>query len=183
MSLFPSELNGRELSRYLNVTHRSIHKAMRSLVDEGVVDFSLHGNSFGYKLNREKWIVKKMLLPLFKSEQFLLEGIIGRIRKEIDGSPLKKNMLSVVLFGSVHKKEDKSSSDFDRFVLIDHEENVSTVEDEFHKIGSIIAKIYGVILGPYLKSLALFKKDKALSVIKSIMASNRLIYGKDPTKV
>ncbi len=183
MCLYPSELNGRELSRHLHVTHRSVHKAMRSLVDEGVVDFISHGNSFGYKLNREKWITKKMLLPLFKSEKVFLEAIINKIREGIEGSPLKKNILSVVLFGSVHRKEDKSSSDFDIFVLIDQEQNVSSVEDEIQKIGSNITKIYGVTLGPYSKSLASFRKDKALSVIKSIMASNRLIYGKELTRV
>jgi len=183
MCLYPTELNGRELSRYLKVTHRSVHKAMRSLVDEGVADFTSHGNSIGYKLNREKWIAKKILLPLFKSEKALLESVTEKIRIGIEGSPLKKNILSVVLFGSVHRKEDKSSSDFDIFVLIDQEGNVNSVEDEIIKIGSNIAKIYGVILGPYLKSLASFKKDKGLSVIKSIMASNRLIYGKELTKI
>jgi predicted nucleotidyltransferase len=156
---------------------------MHSLVDEGVVDFTSHGNSFGYKLNREKWIAKKVLLPLFKSEKVFLETVIAKIKKEIEGSFLKKNILSVVLFGSVHRKEDKSSSDFDIFVLIDQEGNVSSVEDEIHKIGSNIAKTYGVLLGPYLKSLASFKKDKALSVIKSIMASNSLIYGKELAKI
>jgi predicted nucleotidyltransferase len=183
MCLYPRELNGSEISRYLKVTHRSVHKAMRSLVDEGVVDFDSHGNSIGYKLNREKWIVKKMLLPLFKSEKVFLETVIEKIRKEIEGSPFKKNILSVVLFGSVHKKEDKNSSDFDIFVLIDREENISSIEDEIIKIGTNISKIYGVTLGPYLKSLASFKKDKALSVIKSIMASNHLIYGKELARV
>ena len=183
MCLYPSELNGRELSRHLQVTHRSVHKAMRSLVDEGIVDFTSHGNSFGYQLNREKWIAKKMLLPLFKSEKAFLESIIEKIREEIEGLSLKKNILSIVLFGSVHRKEDKNSSDFDIFVLIDQEENVGSVEDEIYKIGSNIAKIYGVTLGPYLKSLAAFKKDKALSVIKSITASSRLIYVKELARV
>ena len=180
---YPTELNGRQLSQFLGITPKSIHKAMGSLVDEGVVNFTSHGNSFGYSINKEKWIVKKILLPLFKSEKVILETVIEKIRKEIEGSPLKKNILSVVLFGSVHRKEDKSSSDFDIFVLIDQEENVNSAEDEIIKIGSNIAKIYGVILGPYLKSLASFKKDKALSVIKSIMASNRLIYGKELAKI
>ena len=180
---YPTELNGRQLSQFLGITPKSIHKAMGSLVDEGVVNFTSHGNSFGYSINKEKWIVKKILLPLFKSEKVILETVIEKIRKEIEGSPLKKNILSVVLFGSVHRKEDKSSSDFDIFVLIDQEENVNSAEDEIIKIGSNIAKIYGVILGPYLKSLASFKKDKALSVIKSIMASNRLIYGKELARI
>jgi hypothetical protein len=39
MCLYPSELNGRELSRYLKVTHRSVHKAMRWL-DKAECSFS-----------------------------------------------------------------------------------------------------------------------------------------------
>jgi predicted nucleotidyltransferase len=182
MCLYPKELNGRELSRYLNVTHRSVHKAMRSLVDEGVVDFISHGNSFGYKLNREKWITKKMLLPLFKSEKVLLEAIMDKIRKEMEESTFRENILSVVLFGSVNRKEDKNSSDFDIFILVDKEDKVSTAEEEIQKVGGKLSKEYGIVLGPYVKSLASFRKDKSLSVIKSILSSNKLIYGKELTE-
>jgi len=155
---------------------------MRSLVDEGVVNFTPHGNSIGYKLNKEKWITKKILSPLFKNEKVFLDTIVEKIRKEIEASPLKTNILSVVLFGSVYRKEDNCSSDFDIFVLIDKEENVGSVEEEIHKISSNISKLYGVTLGPYWKSLASFKKDKSLSVIKSIKASHRLIYGQELVK-
>lgn len=55
---YPSELNGSELSRFLKITTRSIHKAMQSLVNEGVVDFTPRGNSYGYTLNKDKWFVK-----------------------------------------------------------------------------------------------------------------------------
>jgi len=182
MCLYPTELNGRELSRYLKVTHRSIYKAMRSLVDEGVVNFTPRGNSIGYILNKEKWISKNILIPLFRSEREFLETIVEKLKKEFEGSQFKNNILSVVLFGSVYRKEDNSSSDFDIFVLIDQEENVIPVEEEIAKISSKISKLYGVTLGPYWKSLSSFKKDKSLGVIKSIKAANRLIYGKELVK-
>jgi len=179
---YPSELNGSELSRFLKITTRSIHKAMQSLVNEGVVDFTPRGNSYGYTLNKDKWFVKKVLLPLFYNEKRFLDTIVENIKKEIESSPLGLNILSVVMFGSVYRKEDNCNSDFDIFLLIDKEENVSLVEDEIFKISSRISKLYGVTLGPYWKSLSSFKKDRSLGVIKSIKESHRLIYGQELSK-
>jgi len=179
---YPTELNGRQLSRFLKITPKSIHKAMSALVDEGVVNLTSHGNSFGYSINRKKWITKRLLLPLFQNEKTFLGTIIQRIKKEIESSALKKNILSVVLFGSVQKKEDTCHSDFDILVLVDKEDSVSIAEEEIEKVGTKLTKVYGVILGPYVKSLSSFKKDKSLNVIKSILSSNHLIYGQEISK-
>jgi len=176
---YPTELNGRQLSKFLGITPKSIHKAMGSLVDEGVVNFKSHGNSFGYSLNKEKWITKRLLLPLFQNEKTFLEEIIQKIKKGIELSVLKKSILSVVLFGSVQKKEDNSQSDFDILILVDKEDGVSAVEEEIEKVGTKLTKAYGVTLEPYVKSISSFKKDKSLNVIKSILSSHQLIYGQE----
>ncbi len=176
---YSTELNGRQLSRFLGITPKSIHKAMSALVDEGVINLKSYGNSFGYSINKEKWIAKRLLLPLFQNEKVFPEEIIQKIREEIESSVLKKSILSVVLFGSVQKKEDNSRSDFDIFVLVDKENGVNAVEEEIEKIGTKLTRVYGVTLGPYVKSLSSFKKDKSLNVIKSILSSNQLIYGQE----
>ncbi len=179
---YSTELNGRQLAKFLKITPKSIHKAMSALVYEGVVNLNSHGNSFGYSVNKEKWITSRLLLPLFANEKIFLETIIEQIKTQITASVFKKNILSVVLFGSVQKKEDKSRSDFDIFLLIDKESNVSAVEEEIEKIGTNLAKVYGIALEPYVKSLSSFKKDKSLDVIKSILSSYQLIYGQELTK-
>ena len=179
---YPTELNGRELSRFLKITPKSIHKAMGALVDEGVVNFKSHGNSFGYSINKEKWVAKRLLLPLFQNEKTFLETIIQNIKQEIELLPFKKSILSVVLFGSVQRKEDNCRSDFDILVLVDKEENVSMAEEEIGKAGSKLTKSYGITVEPYVKSLSSLKKDKSLSVIKSILSSNHLIYGQEISK-
>lgn len=179
---YPAELNGRQLSKYLKITPRSIHKAMSALVDEGVVNLNSYGNSFGYSINKEKWITKRLLLPLFQNERTFLETIIRILKAEIASSFLKKNILSVVLFGSVEKKEETNRSDFDIFVLVDKQNSVSKVEEEIEKVGTALLKVYGITLGPYVKSVSSFKKDKSLGVIKSILSSHQLIYGQELSK-
>ncbi len=179
---YPAELNGRQLSRFLKITPKSIHKAMNALVDEGVVHCNAHGNSFGYSLNKEKWITKRLLLSLFQNEKTFLETIIQKIKKEIELLVFKKSILSVVLFGSVQRQEDTCHSDFDILLLVDKEDNVSKAEEEIEKIGTKLTKVYGVTLGPYVKSLSSFKKDKSLDVIKSIVSSHYLIYGQEISK-
>ena len=174
---YPTELNGRQLSKFLRITPKSIHKAMSALVDEGVVNYVSHGNSFGYSINKDQWVTKRLLLPLFQNENLVLDEIADALSKEIKLSSLRKNILSVVLFGSVHKKDD-----FDIFVIVDKVASVFAVEEEIERIGSKFIKTYGVILGPYVKSVASFKKDKSLGVIKSIVSSYQLIYGKELTE-
>ncbi len=98
---YPSELNGRQLSRFLNITPKSIHKAMSALVDEGIIHLKSHGNSFGYSINKENWVNQKLLLPLFQNEKIFLDTLIHATKKEIERSKYRKNILSVVLFGSV----------------------------------------------------------------------------------
>ena len=80
---YPTELNGRQLSRFLGITPKSIHKAMSGLVDEGVVNLNSYGNSFGYSINKENWITRRLLLVLFHNEKTFLEEITQRIKKEI----------------------------------------------------------------------------------------------------
>ena len=179
LCLFPAELNGRQLSRLLNITPKSIHKAMSTLVNEGVIDLTPHGNSFGYSLSRKSWLVNRLLLPLFQSERVFLDILIQQIKKMVGASALKGKILSVVLFGSVQKKQDHGGSDLDLFVLVDKENNVAAVEEEIQKIGTSLMKEHGIGVGPYIKSLAEFKKDKSIKVIRSIVSSNRLIFGKE----
>jgi len=155
---------------------------MSALVDEGVVNVMSYGNSFGYSINREKWITKRLLLPLFQNEKIFIEEIIQEIKRAVEASPLKKNILSIVLFGSVQKKEDNNRSDFDLFILTDRQDRVPAIENAMEIVGSHLIKVYGVALGPYVKSLASFKKDRSLSVIKSILSSHQLIYGQELTK-
>lgn len=179
---YPTELNGRQLSQLLKITPRSIHKAMAFLVDEGVVNLNPHGNSFGYSLNKDKWVVKRLLLPLFRNEKIFLDEIIENINKEIAQLVSQKSILSVALFGSVHKKEDSSRSDFDLFILVDKEDHIPKVEEEMAQIGTKLLKAYGVVLGPYVKSFISFNKDKSLNVIKSILSSHQHVYGKELSK-
>ena len=179
---YPAELNGRQLSKFLKITPKSIHKAMSSLVDEGVINLNSHGNSLGYSIDKEKWIAKRLLLPLFQNEKKFLEEIIQEIKKEVETSFLKKNILSIALFGSVQKKEDTNCSDFDLLILIDKEDAVPTVEEKMETVGTKLTKVYGVTIGPYVKSVVSFKKDKSSSIIKSILSSHQLIYGQELKK-
>lgn len=179
---YPTELNGRQLSKYLKITPKSIHKAMSSLVDEGVVNCNSHGNSFGYSVNRDKWINRQLLIPLFRKERTLLDIISKSLRDELGSWPIRKSILSAVLFGSVQRKEDTGGSDFDLFILVDKDGLVPAVEEKIEKRGAFMAKAYGVVFGPYVKSLASFRRDKSLPVIKSILSANKLIYGRELTK-
>lgn len=175
---YPVELNGTQMSKTLKITTKAVHAAMCGLVNEGVVMLRPHGNSFEYSINKDNWVVKQLLVPLFANEKAFLEKLVEDIKTLIAKSTVRKNILSAVMFGSVHKKEDNSRSDLDIFVLVDAQSQVASVEDEMEKLGTTLLKSYGISLGPYVKSLNSFQKDRSLGVIRSILSSHHLIYGK-----
>ena len=177
---YPVELNGTQLSKLLKSTPRSVHKAMSALVNEGVVSLRPHGNSFEYSINKANWIVKQLLVPVFIDEKVFLEKLMKDIKTRIMNCAVRESILSVVLFGSVHRKEENSRSDLDIFVLVDGQDQVGPVEEEMEKIGTALLRSYGINLGPYVKSLRSFQRDQALGVIKSILSSHQLVYGKEP---
>ena len=52
----------------------------------------------------------------------------------------------------------------------------------FNLDSALMAKI-GMSIEPYIKTIGEFKKDKGLSVIKSILKSNLVIWGQSPEKI
>jgi predicted nucleotidyltransferase/biotin operon repressor len=171
--------NGRQIARELGGSPTTVHKALQELEGEGILSVNNIGKTHVYGLNRSNRILVDMLVPLFMKEDKILEGIIGAIKKEVETSKLKKNIISMGLFGSVKLRKDRPTSDIDIFVIVENPKDKTAVEELLDGIGVNMSKEYGNVLSPYINTVAEFKTKYAegLPVIRNIVKSHSVIYG------
>ncbi|KJJ83255.1 nucleotidyltransferase [Candidatus Omnitrophus magneticus] len=180
MVMSKAEWNGRQISRELGGSPTTIHKALQNLRDEGILSLNNIGNTYVYSLNLSNRILLDILIPLFEKESKLLSDIIVLIKKGITASKIRESILSAGIFGSVKTGRDHAGSDIDIFVIIETYKERIVIEELFESIGVNVTKEYGNVLSAYINTEKEFKSKyaKGLPVIKNIIKSHSIIYGK-----
>ncbi|MDP2904924.1 MAG: helix-turn-helix domain-containing protein [Candidatus Omnitrophota bacterium] len=176
-----AQWNGRQIAREVGVTPATAHKALQGLHREGVLLLQNAGKTHLYSLNSGNYVVSDLLRPLFNREDKVLSGIVSIIKKSIISSAIKNNIISVVLFGSVNLRKDSPESDIDLAVIAGDRESLRKIESLFEGIDKKISAEFGNTVSTYFNTAAEFKakREKGLDIIKNILKSNTLIYGKE----
>ncbi len=180
-----AEWNGRQLARELGVTPATAHKALRSLNKEGVLLLRNIGKTHVYTLKYNNFTVSNILKPLFDKENKILDSIFGIIKRKISASGIKKSVVSVVLFGSVNLRKERPTSDIDIMVIIADLKSKHKTEVLFEEIDKKISEAFGNTVSAYINTTLEFKSKykNGLGLIKNIIKSNKLIYGKPPERL
>jgi predicted nucleotidyltransferase len=174
-----AEWNGRQIAKELAVAPATAHKALNSLNKEGVLILRNMGKTHVYGLNTHNIVVKEMLKPLFIKESEVLAGILKAIKGHIRKSEIKKEIISVALFGSVNVKQDHSMSDIDVAVVVDSAKVKGKAERLFEEIDREISNKFGNTVSAYINTKSEFrsKKKDNMAVIKNILKGYTLICG------
>lgn len=102
------EHNGRELSRFVDLDQKTCHAALQDLARQGVIEHRRVGTAIVYRLNVRHVLVRSVLVPVFAREDRFLEDYAADLRRRVS-LPL----VSVILFGSVARREERPGSDVD----------------------------------------------------------------------
>ena len=177
-----AEWNGRQIAKEIGVTPKATHTALSALNREKVLLLRNIGKTHVYSLNEGNFLVSKLLKPLFSKEDSIIGDINDMVKRKISVSEGKKGILSVAIFGSISALKDHSASDIDMVVIVKNAEAKAAAGHLFEKIDAKISKEFGNTVSPYINTKAEFraKHKKGLSVIKDILRSYSLIYGKRP---
>lgn len=180
-----AEWNGRQIAKEIGVTPATTHKALQSLNKEGVLLLRNIGKTHVYTLKRNNFTVSNMLKPLFANEEKILDSIFGIIKRRISASSIKKGIVSVVLFGSVSLHKERSTSDIDIAAIVKDLKTKQATELLFEDIDKKISDEFGNTVSAYISTVLEFKSKykKGLAVIKNIIRSSKLIYGKLPQRI
>lgn len=171
------EWSGRQIAREIKVSPAACHKSLRELNNERALLLRSIGKSYLYRLNKENFIISKLLKPLYEREgkipNKVYETIIGNV-------PTLNNIVSIAVFGSIKEKEERATSDIDLLVLVRNLENKEKVEEDFVKVNEKIMKVFGNTISPYIQSLKEFqlKHKKRLPLVRNILKSHELLFGK-----
>lgn len=166
-------ITGRETARLTNLTHRSALKTLTTLEGLGIVNRITGGRDHLFTLNRQKYISKQIIQLIFEKEKNFNQTIISLLKKH-----LSKLTDSIIVYGSVARKEETISSDYD--ICIVYSKQLGTIDSVVSSLRDQLHEQYFIQLAPIYISKAEFKKRarKNLSPINNIIKEGIIISGK-----
>ncbi|MEW6507228.1 MAG: nucleotidyltransferase domain-containing protein [Bacteroidota bacterium] len=166
-------VSGREIARISKLSNRTAQSVLANLESLGVVNRTIGGRDHLFTLNRNNKIVSKLIKYIFEFEDGFGKEIISSIKKKL--SPI---VSSLILFGSVARKEEEYSSDFDLCIV--YILNKTKIENAVSELRDKLYDDYKVTLAPFYITETDFKKraKKNLSPVNNIIKEGILIAGK-----
>ncbi|MEW6653259.1 MAG: nucleotidyltransferase domain-containing protein [Bacteroidota bacterium] len=166
-------LTGRQIANLAGVTHQAAHNLLANLEYLNLINRVIGGSSHLFTLNRDKFLSKQIIGLVFNAEEEFREKIYFNIKKA-----LSKQTVSLIIFGSVARKEESVESDLDLCIVCDKEikvleKNVRTLQDD-------LFNEFGVTLAPFYISPQEFKKRSKTNKppVKEIIKDGIVISGK-----
>jgi len=130
----PSQgLTGRELARQAGLSHRTCHKALTRLEKLYILQRQRGGRSHFFALNRSHHLVAKVLLPLLVAERQFGSDFRATLQKR-----LGKAARSIILFGSVARKQETPASDVDLCFIVQQAKDKTSVQALVHEIAPML---------------------------------------------
>src|SRR5207247_4530687 len=120
------EHSGRDLARLVGLDHKTCHDALRELAEQGIIAARRIGTATAYSLKQDHPLVQEILRPAFENEETLIERFVREAQK-ISGVPVE----SIIIFGSVARKEEVPRSDVDILVITKDARSKAQAEDAF----------------------------------------------------
>jgi predicted nucleotidyltransferase len=142
-------ITGREIARQTRLTHKTAIKALNNLEELKLVNRVIAGRAYSYNINRENYIFKNIIDPAFEVEREILSKINNEIK-----SILGKYSESIILFGSVSRREETIGSDFD--ICIVYKSGKTSIEKLISSLRDKLYIKYGITLAPFLITKADF---------------------------
>lgn len=173
------EITGRQVAKMLKTASTPVQAALRDLFNEGVLDRQGFGRAFAYRLNRQNWVVSRILIPMFQEEGGYPRILQDRIRKSVVKTALKNAILSVVLFGSVVSAQERATSDIDLLVIVKNNADKEAVEDSFLQMNRDMIQEVGLNIDARIYAVSELKNKHAegISFIKTALREHVLLFG------
>ncbi len=166
-------ITGRETARLTNLTHRSALMALSNLESFGVVKRVTGGRDYLFTLDRNKFITKKIISVIFNAERDFRLSLFSRIKKQ-----LSRITISLIVFGSVARKDETIKSDLDLCIV--YSKNRNKLEESVSNLREQIYLEYSIQLAPiYISEKEFIKRaKKKLSPVNNVIDEGILISGK-----
>lgn len=168
-------LTGREIARLSSMSHRSCLKALTNLEDLHLLIRQRGGRDHLFVLNRDHVLVSEAILPLLEFERRFLLHVEEYLKKR-----LQRKTMSVILFGSVARKQEDTRSDLDLCVVVRAESEKAAVQEQIHVLAPSVQQRFGARISPIIFTAAEFARGVKLkkSPMHEIAKEGKVIAGK-----
>ncbi|MBI4563202.1 MAG: nucleotidyltransferase domain-containing protein [Planctomycetes bacterium] len=165
---------GREIARRSGVTRPAVMNGLAILESTGVVRRQFAGRTHVFHLNREHWLIRKGLLPLFEAEKDFRERARLHLVRAVH-----RHALAGVIFGSTAREEETSASDFDVCILVEKKKDKEIVRRRLDDASESLKKELGLTLAPLLFTRAEFQRQhrKGESFFVNIVLEGKRFHG------
>lgn len=174
------EMSGRQIASDIGMSPWVCHQALKDLSAQGVVLMRNVGKTHLFRINERNYLAAEVLIPLFEREKGLLDAAISEIMHG-----LEDRITSIVLYGSISRREERPSSDFDLLVVVPTSDDKKSAEDFFATKNDYFISRFGNVLSPLILSVKEFHERYRGGdpLIHEIVSSGRAIYGKSMSEV
>jgi predicted nucleotidyltransferase len=178
LNLRRSGITGRETARLAGLTHKSALSILSNYERLKLVKRESAGRSYFFTLNRQHYIYKNIIEPVFNTEKGMASSLFKTISQKIS-----RYAESIIVYGSVARGNESVESDLDICIIYNSEKK--KLEPELSNLRGDLYDTYGVTLAPFLISIQEFKKKakSKKSPVSDIVKEGKVIYGKSLTEI
>ena len=168
-------LSGREIAKQAGLSAPSALETLSTLENLNIVSRQRGGREHFFFLNREHFLVKKIIVPNLNSEKKFVESLFADIKKG-----LGEYASSVILFGSSARREEKIESDLDICIVFRNLSAKKKLEKIITNLSFSLYKKHGVSLAPfYITENDFAKRAKTKTTpVTDIIKEGKLLSGK-----
>ena len=159
------------------LNHRTVVEALDPLTQDGVVEKRHAGPSYLYSLARENLITQRIVLPALEAER----GLPRALREEIV-SLFAPKAISIVLFGSLARGQEKRGSDVDVLVVLADREGCAEVEERALEAGHSFFKKFGRPLSVHCVNISDARREGKAFLSKAV-SKGETLFGKPPAEL
>lgn len=168
------ELTGREVAAEAGIDPTGCARALRELVEIGLLEMRRRGRAHLYRFPQDNFLVSAGLGPLFMAERSLLGAAFQFLRERFG-----HRVVSAVLFGSYARGEETHDSDVDVLFLVEGKLEAEQLETDVLSVASEFSRRFGTAVAPYVKPVSEFLEMARHKVppVKEILATGKDLFG------
>ncbi len=159
-------MSEREISSLVGISHMTVNRVLRDLEQWNFVSYERVGRAHVWKVNPQSYAYG--VLNTVKMAVDTLPQPVEALKTAILSSLPKKNLIKVILFGSVSKNDEKTDSDIDLFVLTQNKESLKSLEEALERLSIICLEKFGNRLAAYVLTEKQLQQKKDLKLFEEI---------------
>jgi len=175
-----TEFTGRELAREVGFSPARVHRILQDFTDENLVTMRRSGRSYLFRLNEKSFLAGK-LKYIFGKAFSPLEGV----RSIVSSKLALPEVVSIVLFGSIARGEEKPTSDIDLCIVAKDGVDKDVVRGKALELNHLTTELFGNMISPVVFVVSEFRDGfkKEQAVVHEVLRDGILFYGKPPVEI